>query len=232
VGWLQLDPQSIADRANAANLAAGPSMVESVLRGALGFALVSVAGFAPWALAGRWFHQTVGEVGMYAACALVFIGLSGPILHRLIIGPGTVLRFYLLFGVSFLAYALGWTLAWMSIRGHLGGLIGLLVGTFAMAWIFVRAFEVPGVLVKVAAELFLGNAAGYFVGGWVVAGIVRMGTIHVFGIVLDRPTTRILAMFAWGLCYGLGFGVGLGLAFYHCQSRARALLSANEQSAS
>ena len=36
-------------------------------------------------------HARMGEGGLYAVCALVFIGLSAPALHRLIIGRRTVL---------------------------------------------------------------------------------------------------------------------------------------------
>lgn len=200
-------------------------MLACVVRGALGFALVSIAGFAPWALAGRWLHQTVGEIGMYAACAVVFTSLSGPFLHRLIIGAGTLFRFYLLFGAGFGAYALAWTIAWMTLRGHVGGLIGLLSGTLAMAWIFVRAFGAAGLWAKVTLELFAGNAVGYFAGGWVEGKIARINAMHLLDAGVDRPALRVVAMLMWGLCYGIGFGVGLGLAFYHCQTRARALLS-------
>src|SRR5260221_7286363 len=40
------------------------------------------SGFAPWVLAGRWFYRNAGEAGVYAVCAVVFIGLSGLLLHR------------------------------------------------------------------------------------------------------------------------------------------------------
>ena len=91
MNWLQLDPKSVTERAQAAEgLTVVPSLETSLWRGITGFTIVSVAGFAPWALAGRWFNRTVGEAGMYAACAIVFIGLSGLCLHRLIIGPGSL----------------------------------------------------------------------------------------------------------------------------------------------
>lgn len=88
MSWLALHPQEIADRAKGGGLAKpGLTLPESVALGSIGFMLVSVAGFAPWALAGRSLHHAVGEVGLYAACAVVLIGLSGAVLHRLIIGP-------------------------------------------------------------------------------------------------------------------------------------------------
>jgi hypothetical protein len=222
---LELGPQQITDRVNALGLSPHiPFLAESVVRGTLGFTIVSVAGFAPWALGGRVLHHAVGEIGMYAACALVFVALSGRLLHRLIIGPGSLVRFYLLFTPAFLAYAACWTLAWMSLRGNLGSVIGLLFGTAVMAWMLVWAFDARRDFLKVAAVLFALNAVGYFAGGWVEAELVRAKTVHLFGLSLDRHSTHVLAMFAWGVCYGISFGAGAGLAFYICQAKARALL--------
>src|SRR5436190_23729393 len=107
MGWFQLDPQSIAARARAAGSAA-PSLGASLARGILGFTMVSIGGFAPWAIFGSALHGLVGEAGLYATCALAFIGLSAPAMHRLIIGPGSLGRFYMLFGISFAAYAAVW----------------------------------------------------------------------------------------------------------------------------
>src|SRR3954451_21357803 len=86
MSWFQLDPESIAERVRASGgVANAPSLGASLIRGIVGFTLVSVAGFAPWALAGRWFHRAIGEAGLYILCAVVFIGLGGLLLHRLII---------------------------------------------------------------------------------------------------------------------------------------------------
>jgi len=81
--------------------------------------LISVAGFAPWALSGAWFYRRVGEIGLYAVCALVFMGLSGIFLHRLIIGPGSLLKFYKLFAPAFALYAIAWTAAWMGLAFYI-----------------------------------------------------------------------------------------------------------------
>jgi hypothetical protein len=184
-----------------------------------------VAGFAPWAVAGHWFHRAIGEAGLYAACAVTFIGLSGLLLHRLIIGPGSLTRFYKLFGLAFAAYAITWILAWMTIRGHAGGIAGLFAGTAIMGWIFVRAFDATGEIVKVVAALFVFNALGYFIGGWVEAGVVGLKELSFFGLDLEKPVRVTLAQLLWGVCYGVGLGAGLGLAFYYCQTNTRALLS-------
>ena len=119
MSWFQLDPPSIAKRARAA-ASPVPSLGASLMRGMIGFTIVSVAGFVPWAVFGQWFHQRVGEAGMYVVCAVVFLVLTSPLLHRLIIGPGSVSRFYKVFGLSFTAYSVAWIAGWMALRGHLG----------------------------------------------------------------------------------------------------------------
>ncbi|MDQ3622885.1 MAG: hypothetical protein M3463_10410 [Verrucomicrobiota bacterium] len=198
-----------------------PSLGESVLRGTLGFTLLSVAGFAPWAVAGRWFYRAIGEAGLYVVCAGVFIALSGPLLHRLIIGPGSLLRFYKLFALAFGAYAIAWIAGWMLVRDHAGSLTGLLAGTVLMGWILARAFDAGGATLKVVATLFLLNTIGYFIGGW-LEGVAEA---------IGKPTGVMLAKLLWGVCYGMGLGAGLGLAFHFCQAPARALLAASRQSA-
>src|SRR5690606_24323338 len=135
MSWFQLDSESVVSRVQASGQTARvPTLGASLLRGTLGFIVVSIAGFAPWAVAGGWFYRHVGEAGMYIACALVFIGTAGLLLHRLIIGPGSLSRFYLLFTPAFGVYSVAWIVGWMVIRGHLGGVVGLLAGTVLMGW--------------------------------------------------------------------------------------------------
>ena len=162
MSWFQLDPQNIADRARLAGSAA-PTLAASIIRGAAGFTLVSVAGFVPWAVFGLRLRKHIGEAGLYAVCALVFIGLSAPLLHRLMIGPGSLPRFYKLFSISFAAYSVAWILGWMTLRGHPGGLVGLFAGTAIMGWMLALAFDAQGSLVSIIAALFLLNTLGYFV---------------------------------------------------------------------
>jgi hypothetical protein len=222
MGWLQLDPANLAARVRDQGAAARvPSPAASLLRGMLGFAFVSVAGFAPWALAGRWFYRNTGEVGLYAICALVFVGLSGLVLDPLILGASSLGRFYRLFGVAFSGYALLWILGWMALRGNRGGIVGLLAGTAWMAWVLTSAFEARGAWPRVALALFALNAVGYFAGGWVEA---RIASAHI--LALSRSTQMALAKLAWGWCYGMGLGAGLGFAFHACQAEARALIAA------
>jgi hypothetical protein len=206
----QLDPASIAARVRASGKTASlPSLSSSVSRGIVGFTIVSLAGFLPWPIMDRWFsHPT--EVGLYIACTIVFIGMSGPCLHRLIIGPGSLIRFYQLFALSFIAYAMLWIAFWMGLRGNTGEIAGLLGGTAAMGAILAFAFDASRSTFKVILALFLLNSLGYYAGGKIEG---KLGVDH-----------RLAAMLLWGICYGIGFGAGLGAAFHLCQERARALL--------
>lgn len=220
MSWFQLDPENVAGRVRAAARTSElPCLSTFLQRGIIGFTLLSVAGFAPWAITGRWFYRNVGETGLYLVCALVFIGLSGPLLHRLILGPGSLSRFYKLFGLTFTAYAVLWIAGWMSLRGHPGSLAGLFAGTAAMGWMLACAFDAKASALKVIAALFILNSLGYFIGGWVEAGLIGMKQLS-----LSRSAQVVLAKSLWGVCYGIGFGAGLGLAFYLCQARTRAVL--------
>lgn len=212
MGWFQLDPESLASRARAGG-AVPPTLRASLVRGTFGFTVVSVAGFVPWAVFGYWLGQRIGEAGLYATCAFVFIGLAGLLMHPLILGPGSLSRFYKLFGVTFAAYSIAWIVGWMALRGHPGSIAGLLAGTAVMGWMLVAAFEARGELLKVVGSLFVLNSLGYFIGG------VLEGAIY--------PHSALTAKLIWGVCYGLGLGAGLGLAFYLCQGRARTLLAAS-----
>lgn len=209
MSWFQLDPSSLATRARASG-AKPPSLAASLFIGVVGFTIVSVAGFIPWAVFGQALHHRIGEAGLYAVCAVIFIGLSGLLLHRLIIGPGSLGRFYRLFSGAFAAYSIAWILGWMILRGHLGGAVGLLAGAIAMGSILALAFDARDQALKAVAALFVLNAAGYFGGGLVEAALIH-----------HQP---LAAKLLWGVCFGAGMGAGLGLAFYFCQHRARALL--------
>jgi hypothetical protein len=180
---------------------------------------VSVAGFAPWALGGLG-----RELATYLACAAVFIGLSGPLLHGLIAGPGALWRFSVLFGVAFTANSAAWIAGWMLLHGHTGSLVGLFAGTALMGGIFALAFGAPEAAWKCILALFVLNTLGYYVGGWVEGVVAKLPNLTVAGLATEKPAPPVLAMISWGVCYGIGLGAGLGLSFYWCQSRLRALL--------
>ena len=206
----QLEPHSIAQRVQAGGQPPRvPSPGASVLRGVIGFTLVSVAAFSMWPIIDRWFPR-MGEAGLYVACTAVFIGLSGPMLHRLIIGPGSLPRFCKLFTLAFIAYVIAWAAFWIWLRSDAGEYAGLLAGTAAMGAILAFAFDARRAAVKIIASLFVLNTAGYLAGAWIEG---KLAVWH-----------RLTAIFLWAVCYGAGFGAGLGLAFHFCQARARALI--------
>jgi hypothetical protein len=179
--------------------------------------------------AGRWFYRNIGEAGLYAVCAIVFIGLSGPLLHRLVIGPGSLSRCYQLFSLAFLAYAVVWTIAWMTLVRALGGvtagIIGSLSGIAIMGAVLAWGFKAPEAALKIIAVLLITNVAGYFIGEWAYNGVLALKDGNAVGLVLERQTRSMLSKAAWGLCYGLGFGAGIGFAFHACQAKARQLLA-------
>lgn len=222
MSWFQLDASTVASRAYAEGDGGKvPTFHGSIARGLIGFTILSVAGFMPWAIFGGWLVRQFGEGGMFGACAAVFILLSGVLLHRLIIGPDSLLIFYKLFSLGFAAFALAWIIGWICLGGDLGSVAGLFGGSVALAWMLSRAFEMPGAFWKVAPVLFALAVLGYFSGGWVESFVrVRGG----FGI---PPGTReTVARLLWGVCFGVGFGAGLGAAFYFCQADVREFLQA------
>lgn len=224
MSWFQLDPERVAERVRASGCpAVVPSLRSSLLQGILGFTLVSLLGFAPWVLAGGWFYRHIGEAGLYAVCAVVFIASSGLLMHRLIIGPGSLSRFYKLFTPAFATYSVAWTLGWMLLKGHPGSVVGLLAGTMLMGGLMTHAFNARRELVKVIAALFLLNGAGYFAGG------VLDGWIRGMEDFPAAPSIRnALAHASWAVAYGAGFGAGLGWAFFLCQTKTRRRLTADD----
>jgi hypothetical protein len=230
MSWFQLDPESVAARARSTGAPVEvPSLGTSLWRGMVGFTLVSVAGFAPWAVFGRWFYRNIGEAGLYAVCAVVFIGLSGLLLHRLILGPGSLSRFYKLFGLTFAVYSVGWIAGWMLLRGHPGSLAGLLLGTAAMGLMLTKAFDARGQTFKVITALFVLNTIGYFVGGWMEQTVAGAKQLSILGFTPSKKQQVMAAHLLWGVWYGIGFGAGLGLAFYLCQERVKRLLGAQPE---
>jgi hypothetical protein len=226
VSCFQLDPSSIVERVKASGAPAKiPSLGESLLRGILGFTVVSVAGFAPWALAGPLLQRGIGEAGMYAACALTFIGLSGLLLHRLIIGPGSLPRFYKLFSLTFALYSVAWIAGWMGLHGHRGSLVGLFAGSALMGGIIAWAFDERRAAPATIAALFVLNTIGYYAGGWVEGKVAKLPNLSLAGLVVEKPAPLTIAMLLWGVCYGIGLGAGLGLAFHVCQAGVRRRLS-------
>lgn len=221
MSWFQLDAENVCARVRSSGETAElPTRGAFLLRGIIGFTLVSVAGFLPWAVFGKWFYRHIGEAGLYSVCATSFIGLAGLLLHKLILGPGSLVRFYKLFSISFTAYSIAWIVGWMTLRGHPGSIVGLLAGAAVMGFILTRAFGAPEETLKVIAVIFILNATGYFLGGLIEGAAAQMEPT-----ILPEKIQMMIAKLLWGVCYGIGLGAGLGIAFYLCQKRTRERLA-------
>ncbi len=98
-----------------------------------------------------------------------------------------------------------------------------------MGWLLVRAFDSRNELLRIIAALFVLNSLGYFIGGWVEAHVAPIPGNRLIGFAVTKQNRMRAAMLLWGVCYGPGLGAGLRLAFYYCQSRARALMGQTGQ---
>src|SRR5687767_13266506 len=182
------------------DVAVVPSLGRSIMTGAVGFGLVSVCVFATVAFAERWMYRNLGMTGAYLTWTTLFILLGGAVLGSLVVGRWRLPKFYLLFGLAFFAYAVGWVAAYFSSPGAVGEWIGSLVGSLAMALVFAIAFGSLPSLTKLFAILFVANSAGYFLGS---------ALNNYFG---GRE-----GMLLWGAAYGLFLGAGIGAVLWLAQ---------------
>lgn len=180
----------------------------TVLRGGIGFCLVSLVVFATVAFGERWMYTQLGLLGAYIAWTLAFILLGGAVLGSLVVDRRWRLpKFYLLWGIAFFAYAAGWVGAYFTLRGTAGEWVGSLIGSLLMTVVFALGFSAPRLIPKLTALLFIANSAGYFLGS-------------AFNDYLGgRP-----GMLLWGIIYGLFLGAGIGallslLQNHHIASR-------------
>jgi hypothetical protein len=178
------------------NATTGPSAAASILWASLSFGVVSVLAYSIWA-----FRLVSGTGPMYAAITIVYLGLSGSVLGRLVRAPRAVLRFSIFFALTFFAYAVVWCLFWFGLHGkHHADLFGSLVGLAAMTWLFQRAFGNKRDFLPTFAVLFLFHTIGYYLGG-------------EFHAMVSGPAGPLL----WGGFHGLGCGAGLGFLLWRCQ---------------
>ena len=195
-----------------------PCIAHALIRGSIGFALVSLAAFSVWAFGGNLFRGSSGEIWLYGACTLVFVALSGVLLHPLVRGPGSLVRFYGVFIPAFLGYAVVWCIAWFALRFGPGEWLGSLLGSIAFVGVISwRMHNVMGFL-KTSLVVFALHSLGYFVGGYSMHWLLGPGGSALFGG-LSKHSLGIVAKLAWGLLYGLGFGAGIGYAFHTVQSK-------------
>ncbi len=223
---LGLNTESILARiAEAAVSPRVPTVRQSLFIGGVGFGLVGLAAFAVWAVGGKALTQAVGEAGLYALCALVFIGLAGVVFGQLVIGPGGTARIYGLFTLAFAAYSVVWCAAWFGLRGTLAAeVVGAVLGSAAMAGVLAWGFGAGREFLRVAAALVLLNSLGYFLGEIWWRWLPGEGGAQLFGEMFNRPQRRMLAMLGWGVLFGGFFGAGVGYAIFCCQSEVRARL--------
>lgn len=199
-----------------------PTVRQSLFIGGLGFGLVGLAAFAVWAVGGKSITQAVGEPGLYALCALVFIGLAGLVFGQLVIGPGGTRRIYALFTLAFTGYSAVWCVAWFGLRGTLTAeIVGAVLGAAAMAAVLAWGFGAGREMLRVVAVLVVLNALGYFLGEIWWRWLPGEGGTQVLGEMLNRPQRRMLAMLGWGVLFGGFFGAGVGYAIHLCQAEVR-----------
>jgi hypothetical protein len=191
------------------------SVMHAMFRGSIGFGLVSLAAFSVWAFAGKWFQRN-SEMGLYGTSALVFVSLSGLLLHPLMRGPGAVVRFYIVFIPAFLAYAIVWCVAWFALRFGFGEWLGSLLGSVAFVGVMSCRMRNAQGFVQTSLIVFALNSAGYFVGGKAMLWILRPEGSALFSG-LSEASLLIVSKLAWGLLYGLGFGAAIGYAFHALQ---------------
>jgi hypothetical protein len=209
--WTWFYPERVAERVRRSGaMPSLPSLGQSVLGGAVGFAAASLAVFATVAFAERQVYRALGLAGAYAAWTLLFVALGGTLLSRLVIGPGRWPRFLAVFAAAFGLYAAGWTGAYFTLRGAAGEWVGSFVGSALMALALALAFGSTRSFTYLAALLFASNTAGYFLGA------------AAFEAVAGR-----VGMLLWGAVYGLALGAGLGAALYLAQAPARERLKSH-----
>ncbi len=186
------------------------SLLKDTVHGGLGFAVVSIAAFSVWAFGAGWFRNFGGELGMYAAIAAVFLGLSG-----LVLGPlaGGVGRFYKAFLPAFFVYAVVWTAAWFALPDKRGEWIGAAAGCLVFAWIAMKMLGSTRGWLLAALALFILHTAGYFAGDWAMYDVFVPQAKAAGKGSPEFQHYMTLAKLSWGLFYGLGFGAGIGWVF-------------------
>ena len=181
-----------------------PSLGRSLLIGGFGFCFASLCVFATVAFAERWMYRNLGLSGAYVAWTVLFIFLGGALLSPLVIGPGRLWRFQIVFGMAFLLYAVGWVASYFTLRGIAGEWAGSLIGSILMALVIALAFGDMKTFFAQAAALFIANSAGYFLGD-----------------LLNNSIRGKTGMLLWGAIYGLCLGAGLGLSIFLAQTPLR-----------
>jgi len=178
-----------------------PSLERSIVIGGIGFSLVSFCVFATVAFAERWMYAQLGIWGAYLVWTALFILLGGAVLGALVVGRWRLPKFYLLYGIAFFAYAVGWVGAYFALRGTTGEWVGSLAGSFLMALVFAVGFGAVRSIMQLSVILFLANSLGYFAGSALNDYVAGKG-----------------GMLLWGIVYGVCLGAGIGAVLHLAQS--------------
>src|SRR5688500_15682921 len=177
-----------------------PSLTRSVVTGAIGFCLVSLVVFATVAFGERWMYQRLSFAGAYLTWTVLFILLGGAVLGSLVFGRWRLPKFYLLYGLAFLLYAVGWIAAYFTLHGTRGEWAGSLAGSILMGLVFAAGFNTIRSTPKFALSLFVANSIGYFLGS-----------------ALNDAVRGPSGMLLWGAAYGLFLGAGIGAVLHYSQ---------------
>ena len=183
------------------NIRSVPSLARSVVTGVIGFCLVSLVVFATVAFGEQWMYRTLSVGGAYVVWTVLFILLGGAVLGSLVVGRWRLPKFYLLYGLAFFMYAIGWVAAYFILRGSAGEWVGSLAGSILMALVFAAGFNRIRSTLKFALLLFVANSIGYFLGSALNEAIGGQG-----------------GMLLWGVAYGLCLGAGIGAVLHYSQA--------------
>jgi hypothetical protein len=181
-----------------------PSLERSLLVGGIGFGFASLCVFATVAFGERWMYTHLGVPGAYLAWTLLFILLGGGLLGTLVVGTWHLPKFFILFSIAFLAYAVGWIAAYFTLRGTAGEWVGSLAGSIFMGTVIAIGFGAPRSALSMSIWLFVANSVGYFLGA-----------------ALNDYIGGSTGMLLWGCAYGLCLGTGLGAVLHFAQVRGR-----------
>src|SRR5687768_1125821 len=139
-----------------------PTLQRAVMTGAIGFSFVSLVVFATVAFGEPWLYERFRITGSYVVWIALFILLGGAVLGSLVVGRWRLPRFYLLYGLAFLLYSVGWVAAYSTLRESAGEWVGSLAGSILMALVFATGFKRISSFAKFALILFVTNSIGYF----------------------------------------------------------------------
>lgn len=170
------------------------------------FTIVSLLAFSVWVFGDTLFPS---QAAMYAACAVVFLGLGGiALLPGSGIGKGCRCRFLLAFASGFVAYAFLWSASWFTLSNTFGEIMGSFLGLLAFVAVLRAPMKWSFPLLTGVAVVFLWHTLGYYIGGFAYQSLQGRGAAPL-SLDMDRDSVVLLARMSWGLAYGAGLGIGI-----------------------